>query len=167
MTVSLSPFYGVAGQLFNDNGDPLAGGTINTYLAGSTTNTPTYTTSAGNIAHTNPIVLNGAGRVPSGEIWLSTGISYKFVVKDSAGTLIGTFDNVQGINQNVFTNIANYTGDGATTTFTLPAAPLSENYINVFINGVYQFKNTFSITGGTTLLFSEAPPVNSKIEVEY
>lgn len=167
MTVSLSPFYGVAGQLFNDNGDPLAGGTINTYLAGSTTNTPTYTTSAGNIAHTNPIVLDGAGRVPSGEIWLTTGISYKFVVKDSTGTLIGTFDNVQGINQNVFTNIANYTGDGVTTTFTLPTAPLSENYINVFINGVYQFKNTFSITGGTTLLFSEAPPVTSKIEVEY
>lgn len=167
MTVSLSPFYGVAGQLFNNNGDPLAGGTINTYLAGSTTNTPTYTTSAGNIAHSNPIVLDGAGRVPSGEIWLASGISYKFVVKDSAGNLIGTFDNVQGINQNVFTNIVNFTGNGLATTFTLPAAPLSENYINVFINGVYQFKNTFSITGGTTLLFSEAPPVNAKIEVEY
>lgn len=167
MTVSLSPFYGVAGQLFDDNGNPLAGGTINTYLAGTTTNTPTYTTSVGNIAHSNPIVLNGAGRVPSGEIWLASGISYKFVVKDSAGNLIGTFDNVQGINQNVFTNIVNYTGDGATTAFTLPAAPLSENFINVFINGVYQFKNTFSITGGTTLLFSEAPPITSKIEVEY
>jgi len=167
MTVSLSPFYGVAGQLFDNNGNPLAGGTINTYLAGTTTNTPTYTTSAGNIAHTNPIVLDGAGRVPSGEIWLSSGISYKFVVKDLAGVLIGTFDNVQGINQNVFTNIVNYTGNGATTSFTLPSAPLSENYINVFINGVYQFKNTFSITGGTTLLFSEAPPFASKIEVQY
>jgi hypothetical protein len=167
MTVSLSPFYGVAGQLFNDNGDPLAGGTINTYLAGTTTNTPTYTTSAGNIAHTNPIVLDGAGRVPSGEIWLTSGISYKFVVKDSAGVLIGTFDNVQGINQNVFTDIVNYTGDGTQVSFTLPEAPLSENFINVFINGVYQFKNTFSITGGTTLLFSEAPPFNSKIEVQY
>lgn len=167
MTVSLSPFYGVAGQLFNDNGDPLAGGTINTYLAGTTTNTSTYTTSAGNVAHTNPIVLDGAGRVPSGEIWLTSGISYKFVVKDSVGVLIGTFDNVQGINQNVFTNIVNYTGDGVTTSFTLPAVPLSENYINVFINGVYQLKNTFSITGGTTLLFSEAPPYTAKIEVEY
>lgn len=166
MTVSLSPFYGVAGQLFNDNGDPLAGGTINTYLAGTTTNAATYTTSAGNIAHSNPIVLDGAGRVPSGEIWLSVGVSYKFVVKDSAGNLIGTFDNVQGINQNVFTNIANYTGDGITASFTLPIAPVSENFINVFINGVYQFKNTFSVSS-TTLLFSEAPPTTSKIEVEY
>lgn len=167
MTVSLSPFYGVAGQLFNDNGDPLAGGKINTYLAGTTTPAATYTTSAGNVAHSNPIVLDGAGRVPSGEIWLTSGISYKFVVLDSANNLIGTYDNVKGINQNVFTNIVNYTGDGATTSFTLPVAPVSENYINVFINGVYQFKNTFSITGGTTLLFSEAPPDTSKIEVEY
>lgn len=166
MNVSLSPFYGVAGQLFNDNGDPLAGGTINTYLAGTTTNTPTYTTSAGNVAHTNPIVLDGAGRVPSGEIWLTSGIFYKFVVKDSAGNLIGTFDNVQGINQNVFTNVVNYTGDGATTLFTLPSAPISENFINVFINGVYQFKNTFAVSG-VSLTFSEAPPVTSKIEVEY
>jgi hypothetical protein len=124
MAVSLSPFYGVAGQLFDNNGNPLAGGRIETYLAGTNTNTATYTTSAGNIAHSNPIVLDGAGRVPSGQIWLESGISYKFVVKDSAGTLIGPFDNVQGINQNVFTNIDNYTGDGVTTTFTVPAAPL-------------------------------------------
>lgn len=166
MTVSLSPFYGVGGQLFDDNGNPLAGGQINTYLAGTTTNTPTYTTSAGNVAHSNPIVLNGAGRVPSGEIWLTSGISYKFVVYDAANNLIGTFDNVKGISQNVFTNVANYTGDGSTTSFTLPVTPISENFINVFINGVYQFKNTFSVTG-TTLLFSQAPPVNSLIEVEY
>jgi hypothetical protein len=167
MTVSLSPFYGVGGQLFDNNGVPLAGGTINTYLAGTTTNAPTYTTNIGNIAHSNPIVLDSAGRVPGGEIWLSSNVSYKFVVKNSSGSLIGTFDNIQGINQNQFTNIVNFTGDGTTTTFTLPVAPPSENYINVFINGVYQFKNTFSITGGTTLLFSEAPPDTSKIEVEY
>lgn len=166
MTVSLSPFYGVAGQLFDNNGNPLAGGTVNTYLAGSTTNQATYTTSAGNVAHTNPIVLDGAGRVPSGEIWLTNGVSYKFVVKDSAANLIGTFDNVKGINQSPFTNIANYVGDGVTIIFTLPSTPISENYINVFINGVYQNKNTFTVVG-TTLTFSEAPPNTAKIEVEY
>jgi hypothetical protein len=166
MSVNLSPFYGVAGQLFDNNGNPLAGGKINTYLAGTTTNEATYTTSAGNIAHTNPIILNGAGRVPSGEIWLNSGVAYKFVVSDSANNLIGTFDNVKGINQNVFTNIANFTGDGVTVSFTLPESPISENFLNIFINGVYQFKNTFSVTG-PTILFSEAPPVTSKIEVEY
>ena len=164
--VNLSPFYGVAGQLFNDNGDPLAGGKIYTYLAGSNTNAATYTTSAGNIQHSNPIILDGAGRVPSGEIWLTNGITYKFVVMDSANNLIGTFDNIKGINDTAFINIANYTGNGVTTSFTLPVTPISENFINVFINGIYQFKNTFSVSG-TTLLFSEAPPYTSKIEVEY
>ena len=166
MTVSLSPFYGVGGQLFDNNFNPLAGGKIYTYLAGSTTPTATYTTSAGNIAHTNPIELNGAGRVPSGEIWLTSGISYKFAVEDSANNQIGTFDNVKGINQNVFTSIANFIGDGGTTIFTLPVVPISENFINIFINGVYQNKNTFSVTGAN-IIFSTAPPITSKIEVEY
>ena len=166
MAVFLSPFYGVGGQLFDNNGNPLAGGKIFTYLAGTNTNAATYTTSAGNIAHSNPIVLDGAGRVPSGEIWLTNGISYKFVVQDSANNLIGTFDNVLGINQNPLTNIANFTGDGVVVAFTLPVAPSSENFTNVFINGVYQFKNTYSVSG-VILTFSEAPPDTSKIEVEY
>lgn len=166
MAVSLSPFYGVGGQLFDNNGNPLAGGKIFTYLAGTTTNVATYTTSAGNISHSNPIVLDGAGRVPSGEIWLINGTSYKFVVQDSANNLIGTFDNVLGINQSPFSNIVNFTGDGVVVAFTLPIAPVSENFTNVFINGVYQFKNTYSVSG-VTLTFSEAPPVTSKIEVEY
>jgi hypothetical protein len=100
MAVNLSPVFGVAGQLFDDNGNPLAGGKIYTYLAGTTTNAATYTIAAGNIAHSNPIVLDGAGRVPSGEIWLTDGISYKFVVEDSTSALIGTYDNISGINSN-------------------------------------------------------------------
>ena len=100
MAVNLSPVFGVAGQLFDNNGNPLAGGKIYTYLAGTTTNAATYTTSAGNIAHSNPIVLDGAGRVPSGEIWLTDGIAYKFVVEDAASNLIGTYDNLVGINSN-------------------------------------------------------------------
>lgn len=166
MSVNLSPFYGAGGQLFNDNGDPLAGGKIYSYLAGSSTPVATYTTSAGNIAHSNPINLDAAGRVPTGEIWLTQSTTYKFVVEDSANNLIGTFDNIKGINDSAFTNIVNFTGDGSTTGFTLPLAPASENFINVFINGIYQFKNTFSVSG-TTLNFSEAPPDTSKIEVEY
>lgn len=166
MSVNLSPFYGVGGQLFNDNGDPLAGGKIFTYLAGTTTNQATYTTSAGNIAHSNPIILDGAGRVPSGEIWLTNGTTYKFVVTDAANNLIGTFDNVKGINESAFTQVVNFTGDGNVVNFTLPSAPGSENFINVYINGVYQFKNTFSLSG-TTLTFSVAPPLTSKIEVQY
>jgi hypothetical protein len=95
MAVNLSPVGGVAAQFFDNNGVILSGGKIYTYLAGTTTPTPTYTTSTGNVARTNPIVLDAAGRVPgSGEIWVTVGIIYKFVLTDSNNVLIGTYDNI-------------------------------------------------------------------------
>jgi hypothetical protein len=97
MTVRLSPLAGAGWQLFDDSGIPLAGGKIYTYTAGSSTPQATYTTSAGNIAHSNPIVLDANGRVPN-EVWLTQGIDYKFIIKTSAEVLIGTYDNLQGIN---------------------------------------------------------------------
>jgi hypothetical protein len=97
MTVNLSPVGGVAQQFFTDDGVPLSGGLIYTYAAGTTTSQTTYTSSIGNIAHTNPIILNSAGRVPGGEIWVTNGITYKFVLKDSTNVLIATYDNIGGI----------------------------------------------------------------------
>ena len=166
MAVILSPLGGVGAQFFNNNGVPLSGGLIHTYLAGTTTPEATYTTSAGTIAHSNPIVLDSAGRVPTGEVWLTTAKTYKFVLMDSSNNLLGTYDNISGINDAAFTRIANFTGTGSQTIFVLPIALVSENLINIFINGVYQNKNTFSLSSAT-ITFSEAPPYTSKIEVEY
>ena len=164
MTVFLSPIGGAGAQFFDNDGVPLAGGQIYTYAAGTTTPKSTYTTSAGNIAHSNPIVLDSSGRVPGGEIWLLVS-SYKFVINTSTGTLIGTYDNIIGVGAASY-NVQNFTGDGTTLTFTLNPSSLGENYSFVYINGVYQNKNTYSISG-TTLLFSEAPPTTSKIEVMF
>ena len=62
-------------------------------------------------------------------------------------------------------SVTNYSGDGSDTTFTLPSDPLTENNTDVFIDGVYQQKNTYSVSG-TTLTFSEAPPNGSSVEVQ-
>ena len=164
MSVFLSPIGGAGWQFFNNDGTVLAGGKLNTYIAGSSTPKATYTTSAGNIAHTNPIILDSSGRVPGGEIWLTAGL-YKFVVTTSANVLIGTYDNINGIGAAEF-QVQNFTGDGTTVSFTLSSSSLGENYTFVYINGVYQNKNTYSVSG-TTLLFSEAPPLTSKIEVMF
>jgi hypothetical protein len=94
MSVNLSPVGGVAAQFFDNNGNPLTGGKIYTYAAGTTTPTPTYTSSSGSTAHTNPIILDAAGRVPGGEIWISDGVVYKFVIRDANDVLIGTYDNI-------------------------------------------------------------------------
>jgi len=161
-SVNLSAFGGVGWQFFDNNGAPLAGGLIYSYAAGTTTPQETYTTNAGTIAHSNPIVLNSAGRVPGGEIWLLPA-SYKFILQTSAAVLIASYDNVTS--GGGLTVIANFTGDGTTVSFSLGNAT-NENSTNVYINGVYQQKNTYSMSG-SSIVFSEAPPDTSSIEVSF
>lgn len=55
------------------------------------------------------------------------------------------------------------TGDGSTVAFGVTVAPGSKNNIQIYIDGVYQNKATFSL-GGSTVTFSEAPPLNAAIE---
>jgi hypothetical protein len=61
-------------------------------------------------------------------------------------------------------NVYNFTGDGTTVAFVLGIAPISENNTQVYIDGVYQQKNTYTVSS-TTLTFSTAPPNFSTIEV--
>jgi hypothetical protein len=58
-----------------------------------------------------------------------------------------------------------FSGDGTTTTFTLSIAPTNEAHTLVYINGVYQEKSTYSVSG-STLTLSEAPDTGDSIEVE-
>ena len=164
MAVFLSPIGGAGWQFFNNDGTVLAGGKLYTYAAGTSTPKTSYTTSAGNIAHTNPIVLDSAGRVPSGEIWLTAG-TYKFSIFTSANVLIATYDNISGVGAAEF-QVENFTGTGSQTIFTLSSSSLGENFTFVYINGVYQNKNTYAISG-ITLTFSQAPPLTSLIEVMF
>jgi len=165
MAVFLSPVGGVAAQFFTNTGAVLTGGKLYTYAAGTTTPKVSYTTNLGNVARTNPIVLDAAGRVPDGgEIWI-TSQPYKFVLTDSNDVLIATYDNITGIGAAAY-QIQNFTGTGSQTVFTLSATSLGEDYTFVYINGVYQNKNTYTVSG-TTLTFSEAPPITSKIEVMF
>ena len=57
-----------------------------------------------------------------------------------------------------------FTGNGSTAAYTLSGAPESENNTQVFINGVYQEKATYSLSG-TTLTFDDNIANGSSIEV--
>ena len=59
--------------------------------------------------------------------------------------------------------VSTMTGDGSDTTLTLSAEPPSENAVQVYFDGVYQHKDTFSVSG-TTLTFSTAPPSGVSVE---
>lgn len=105
MAVNLSPLG--HGPFVDSSGDPLSGGLLYTYTAGSSTPENTYTTSAGSVAHANPIVLNSNGYPASGgnvaSIWLTAGVSYKFTLKTSAGVTVWERDNIDGINDTAVT----------------------------------------------------------------
>jgi hypothetical protein len=58
----------------------------------------------------------------------------------------------------------NYTGDGTTVAYAMSYEPFIKDNTQVYIDGVYQNKDGYSISG-TTLTFSEAPPLNSDIEI--
>jgi len=173
MAVNLSPVGGVAGQFFDNNGNPLSGGKIFTYAAGTTTNQATYTSASGGTAHANPIILDSAGRVPSGEIWLTDGLAYKFVVKDSNDVLIGTYDNIVGINSN-FVNFTNeqeiQTATAGQTVFTLTTmqyAPAT-NSLSVFVDGVNQYGPgalyAYVETDSTTVTFTTGLHVGAEVK---
>ena len=107
MAVNLSMLAGAGTQFFDNSGIPLAGGLVYTYTAGTTTPKVAYTTSSGSTPHTNPIVLDSAGRVPSGgEIWLTDNAAYKFVLKTSTATTIGTYDNITGNASGIYATFA-------------------------------------------------------------
>jgi len=89
-----------SGQQFLDaNGDPLAGGLLTTYLAGTTsTLRSTYTTAGETTALSNPIVLDANGYCPAAY----GKASYYYKVKNAADTTTYyTEDNVKSSSQGI------------------------------------------------------------------
>lgn len=75
--------------LTNNSGQPLAGGKVQVYFAGTTTPVSLYTAADKSTSATNPIILDGYGRA---QVWADG--KYRFVVKDSADVTLYTLDNV-------------------------------------------------------------------------
>jgi hypothetical protein len=119
---NLSSFAGAGAQFFDDNGNPLTGGKVYTYAAGTTTLLATYTTSTGAVANTNPIILDAAGRTPN-EIWLTAGTLYKFIVQTSVNVLVGTYDGLPAINDPYSINslLGSVTGTNAIAAVATPS----------------------------------------------
>lgn len=76
-------------QYFDNAGNPLVGGKLYTYLAGTNTPKPTFADADGLIQNQNPVVLDNRGEA---RIYWSG--AYKVVLKDSNDNTIWTVDNV-------------------------------------------------------------------------
>ena len=144
MAYNISAFAGAGAQFLTDNGDPLTGGLLYVYTAGTTTPATTWTSNSGSVANTNPIVLDAAGRTPA-EIWVNSGVTYKFILKTSAGVLVGTYDNIPAIDDpTVFNNLITVTG---TNTLIGTAVPPYTSYLSgMTISFVPVATNTGAVT---------------------
>jgi hypothetical protein len=171
MAVNLSPVGGVAGQFFDNNGNPLVGGKLFTYAAGTTTPQVTFTSALGNVPNSNPIILNGGGRVPA-EIWLTDGLEYKFVLYSSTDQLIGSWDNITGINSNFVNFVTSeevQTATAGQTVFTLTTMSYQPgtNNLVVYVDGVNQIEGSiysFVETSSTVVTFTTGLHVGALVK---
>jgi hypothetical protein len=129
-----SSFDGLDGHL-------LAGGKIFAYNGGSSsTLKDTYSTSLGDVANTNPIVLNSSGQLTT-SIWLIAGETYNLVLTKADGTtVLKGFDGVTGVSGAVSSGGG---GGGGTTTgiWVLEAG------------GTFLSSTSFLVTGNKTTEF--------------
>lgn len=89
MTVQLAP--SPVFRSWDNSGNPLAGGLLYTYAAGSTTPQATWKDATQSIQNTNPVVLNFRGEA---FVWFDLALAYKIMLTDSSGNIIYTEDNI-------------------------------------------------------------------------
>lgn len=90
-------FPAVPQQYFDNSGNPLAAGTLETFIAGTTTHLATFSDAGLTVPNANPMTLDASGRPQAGYIFATPGLSYKAVWKDSTGATMTTPDNVLAI----------------------------------------------------------------------
>lgn len=79
-------------QFFDANGNPLAGGKLYSYAAGTTTPLATYTDYGGGTANSNPVILDSRGEA---NVWFGTA-QYKLKLTDADDVEVYTVDNLNG-----------------------------------------------------------------------
>lgn len=91
-TVALQPINFPVFRALDLNGQPLVGGQLFSYAAGTSTPLVTYTDSTGTQPNTNPVILDSTG---SAKVFLGSAY-YKFILKDQFGVTQWTVDNISG-----------------------------------------------------------------------
>jgi hypothetical protein len=129
-------------------------GTVN--LNPQTNQIAVYWDAALNIAAAQPIrTLNGYPVYQGTPSRFYVDSDYSIQVLDSKGSLV-----YSSLNGNVASGStsSNATGNGVQTIFSVTSTPFA-----IYINGVYQNQNTYTVAGGN-VTFSQAPPATSVIE---
>lgn len=119
---------------FNDNntGSPLANGTVETFIAGTSTPAVTYTDNTGNTSVGTSVPLDANGRPNSGNgIWIESATVYKFIIKNSNGSTVQTIDNISAGGFNGSSSFVTAVAESGLTT----ARVLTTSTTNTIVDG--------------------------------
>ena len=128
------------------NGAPLAGGKLYSYLAGTTTNTPTWVDESLQTFNSNPIILDSVG---SCLCWLDSSVQYKFVLTNATDVLVWSQDNITGVGPSSSVSLSTavlavYQGAFATDPTTRVGGTALQNgdmYFNTSLNRMKAYAN--------------------------
>ena len=98
----------------------------------------------------DPTLRNNGSALHAGDMYFNTAVNE---IRIYSGTVwvAGTAGTMA---------VQRFNGTGSATAFTLATAPAGENNTQVYINGVYQQKDSYSVSG-VTLTFDSAPPAGT------
>lgn len=126
---------------------------------GSTT---AYTLSTSPVEDNTLVYIDGVYQNKTGYAIVDNVLTFSSAPPNSSAIEI-TAATIAPVTASTEFKLSQFTGNGSTTVFTL-SAQSPENNTNVYIDGVYQSKSNYAVSG-TTLTFSTAPPSGSAIEV--
>ena len=143
-------------QFFESNGEPLVGGKLYTYAAGTSSPLATYTDSTGNTTNANPVILDSRGEA---NVWLGPS-RYKWVLYDADDVLIWSVD---GIGTSFAAQSTAVVATGGQTVVTVPEYGLG-GYLLVTVNGIVQEYNVdYAETNTTTITFTSGLTAGDRI----
>ena len=136
-------------QFFDANGDPLVGGKLYSYIAGTTTPQATYTDESGSTTNTNPVILDSRGEA---SVWFGPG-TYKLKLTTAADVDVWTVDYLGSEITTADLAIGVQTWLGTPTSANLRAAMVDETG-----TGVLVFANTPTLVTPAVDVITEATP---------
>ena len=134
--------------------------------SGSATVTGTYPNFNVDATDTNTTYTAGTGLDLTGTVFSNTAPDQTVTITGGQGVdITGTYpDFTVASVAGSQVLLDQFTGTGSQTAFTLSGTPISEDYTQVFFDGVHQAKTGYSVAG-TTITFTEAPAAGLNIEV--
>ena len=136
--------------------------TVHTNIFTTANNSTTDFTLSDEVANENDLVVFIDGVFQAHNSFSVSGTTLTLATAPASGRVVTAY-SIKGSRSSSNVLLATMTGDNSDTTLTLPVMPINENSVQVFFDGVYQNKDSFSISG-TTLTFGVAPPTGVAVE---